>query len=912
MGWESPWSWLPKRSIDSSSNLSNEIGVTLPETCHPAQDHHRRTPFRIKFRDSLMGMLIAVGGISTIIALLLVVCVLVGTTVPLLSRTTFGAWSKLAVSNYVHYGIDDNAALMWGMTRAGDIELRSLADGQLLATFPFVHSGRMTSTCLTLDRAALAVGFDDGTVRTASIEFDERLLSRASLPEGIAVSEQQPTQVLDETIYQWIEGNGVRTTRLKEVVWSEPVPLCDGPIVALDFLPAERVNRFVPPSTSQFLAVSRMRNGEASELVVGRIGSSSSLRNGTEFLLAKSSIPIRSRARDGMPLRVALMSGSGNALIVWQNGIIDRFEQLDDGPLRQVESQSAVLSGETLTCAALLPGRQTLLCGTEDGHILGWTLVNASDPEQESALEFATPAGTGFGLSLSHYVAIGETAVRNLCSGNSPHLVGAVDCSNVVSVVFVTTDDLLRQSKPVSEKADSEQEIRSVAFAPSGDLLLAMSDDAVFVSELGQSYPDASAKTFFTKVWYEGHDRPKYIWQSSAAGDESEIKLSLVPLLFGTLKAAVFAMFFSVPISILAAVYASEFLGAGVRGLVKPTVELMASMPGVVLGYVAAVVVAPLLRQELMTCLSAIVLVPLSFLIAGHGWRLMWHANIFSGRTLTRLPCLIGCLWCAVKLSKWSGKFFENVWFNGSLVEWMGTGSGDATGGWVLVAMPLLALVATFAAGPIYEVAQKRMVPSSALGLATLAVMELVILSLLVLGFAWMIGSALSAMGWDLRASLFRDYQDHNAVLLGGALGFLVIPVIFTISDDALRAVPQSLRNASFACGATQWQTTVRIVIPAALGGLASAAMVGLGRAIGETMVVLMTVGNTPLMEWNPFNGLRAITATLATELPETSMGSSHYRTLFVAALILFTFNLAVNTVAEWVRVRSRARISRL
>ena len=179
-------------------------------------------------------------------------------------------------------------------------------------------------------------------------------------------------------------------------------------------------------------------------------------------------------------------------------------------------------------------------------------------------------------------------------------------------------------------------------------------------------------------------------------------------------------------------------------------------------------------------------------------------------------------------------------------------------------------------------------------------------------GVSWGLAALLNGVGWDLRNSLFSSYQDRNALLVGGALGFCVIPIIYTISDDALQAVPSQLRSASLGCGATPWQTTLRVVVPSAMSGLFSAIMIGLGRAVGETMVVLMAAGNTPVMEWNPFNGFRTLSATLATELPEAAKGSTHYRTLFLAALLLFLFTLIANTVAEFVRIRFRKRASQL
>ena len=143
-------------------------------------------------------------------------------------------------------------------------------------------------------------------------------------------------------------------------------------------------------------------------------------------------------------------------------------------------------------------------------------------------------------------------------------------------------------------------------------------------------------------------------------------------------------------------------------------------------------------------------------------------------------------------------------------------------------------------------------------------------------------------------------------------MGFAIIPIIYTISDDALSAVPQHLRAASLGAGATPWQTTVRIIIPTAASGLFSAIMIGFGRAIGETMVVLMAAGNTPVKEWNIFNGMRTLSATIAVELPEAVQDSTHYRMLFLAAFTLFVMTFVLNTIAEVVRQRFRKRAFQL
>jgi phosphate transport system permease protein len=143
-------------------------------------------------------------------------------------------------------------------------------------------------------------------------------------------------------------------------------------------------------------------------------------------------------------------------------------------------------------------------------------------------------------------------------------------------------------------------------------------------------------------------------------------------------------------------------------------------------------------------------------------------------------------------------------------------------------------------------------------------------------------------------------------------MGFAIIPIIYTLADDALTTVPNHLRSGALGCGATPWQTTWTIVIPTAMSGLFSALMIGLGRAVGETMIVLMAGGNTPITDWNIFNGFRTLAANIAVELPEAVRDSTHYRTLFLAAWTLFVMTFFINTLAEVVRLRFRKRAYQL
>ncbi|WP_439860449.1 ABC transporter permease subunit [Pseudomonas sp. MBLB4136] len=170
--------------------------------------------------------------------------------------------------------------------------------------------------------------------------------------------------------------------------------------------------------------------------------------------------------------------------------------------------------------------------------------------------------------------------------------------------------------------------------------------------------------------------------------------------------------------------------------------------------------------------------------------------------------------------------------------------------------------------------------------------------------------------GGDMRLWLSNDlgipFDQRNALVVGLAMGFAVIPNIYSIAEDAVFSVPKSLTFGSLALGATPWQTLTRVVILTASPGIFSALMIGMGRAVGETMIVLMATGNTPIMEMNIFEGLRTLAANVAVEMPESEVGSTHYRVLFLAALVLLSFTFVMNTLAEVIRTRLRKKYASL
>lgn len=156
------------------------------------------------------------------------------------------------------------------------------------------------------------------------------------------------------------------------------------------------------------------------------------------------------------------------------------------------------------------------------------------------------------------------------------------------------------------------------------------------------------------------------------------------------------------------------------------------------------------------------------------------------------------------------------------------------------------------------------------------------------------------------------DYQSHNSLLVAIAMGFAIIPSVFTVAEDAINSVPRSLGAGSLALGASQWQSFFHVVLPIALPGMIAAVLLGFGRAIGETMILLLLSGNAADAGFNPFTAVRSIAATLAIELPGAAVASTHFQVLVLAALMLFAVTFVFNTIAQVLKRRLMNRIGQV
>lgn len=366
---------------------------------------------------------------------------------------------------------------------------------------------------------------------------------------------------------------------------------------------------------------------------------------------------------------------------------------------------------------------------------------------------------------------------------------------------------------------------QKLAFSPRGSALLVETAQGLHRYQVDNPYPDIGWRGLWQKLWYENYPEPAYIWQSTSADDSYQAKFSMMPLMLGTMKAAIYAMLFATPLALSAAIYTACFMSPTLRRWIKPTLEIMGALPTVVVGLIAAIWLAP----HFATYLSAILVMPILWMLAvlGCGW-------------------LIECL-----PTRWRVRF---------------------PAGWdVLFLIPTILL--TFVVGcwlaPRMEI--------------------------------WVLGQPLYQWLGD-------DFVQRNTLVAGVALGFALIPLIFSLAEDALFSVPARLSQGSLALGATAWQTLWRVVLPSASAGIFAALMLSFGRAVGETMIVLMATGNTPIMDEGLLQGLRSLAANIAIEMPEAVTNSGHYRVLFLTALTLFVFTFIVNTLAETIRQRLRQR----
>jgi phosphate transport system permease protein len=479
-----------------------------------------------------------------------------------------------------------------------------------------------------------------------------------------------------------------------------------------------------------------------------------------------------------------------------------------------IETTSVAPSGTSVTALTYLIGDRSLAIGNSAGDVSVWMPVRQA--QESSTTRFR----------LIHQFDAHPSSVTAISPSLRDKGFITGDMQGNLFVHYSTS------SQTLLKLHGNQQAIRTLTFSHKADGAVALTDQGELLTyAILNPHPETTIATLFKPVWYEGYEGPEHVWQSSSGADDFEAKFGLIPLIFGTLKGTLYAMLVAVPLALLAAIYTSMFMHPNLRAKIKPTIEIMAALPTVILGFLAGLWLAPMLDRMFPAMIAMTVVIPISVVVMAILWQYLPAALNHRLRPGMETFVLIPVIICGVLICLSLNQPIESLLFGTDYKTWLAT-------------------------------------------------------------------------HWGLR------YDQRNALVVGVAMGFAIVPIIFSISEEALSNVPRHLIAGSLALGATRWQTLVKLVLVSASPGIFSASMIGFGRAIGETMIVLMATGNTPIMDWSLFNGFRTLSANIAVEIPEAPHGGTLYRVLFLAAMLLFVFTFLINTVAEVVRQRLRTKYS--
>ncbi|VAW65718.1 Phosphate transport system permease protein PstC (TC 3.A.1.7.1) [hydrothermal vent metagenome] len=717
-------------------------------------------------KDRLARYFVAIGGISVIVAILLIFFYLLQVVIPMFSSAHIKEVQSYVLtgnSKTVYIGLEEQGSMGVRFTNTGQVIFFESANGKTVKTENLKLSAKITSVSSNLNQVIL--GLENGQVKLVKYVFN------LSYP------------------------NDVRTiTPAIEFPLGEDLLLLDESkkaLIEIDIQINEDGIGLIAETSDQRLVFARYVQEESfiSEEITTELAS----RSERDFDESINSI---------------VLSPALNHLYVAIEGGILRDYSLDEEGF-DGKHQNYKIKKE-ITQLKLLLGGSSLLIGLDDGEIQQWMSVRSKH-----------------GKDLTFIRNFHETnnAITEIKPEQQRKSFAVADTQGEITLYYSTSQRTLASIN------SANREISLLAFSSRAENLIALDKQGkVYFYKVDNEYPEVSWDVLWGKVWYEGYDEADYIWQSSASTNEFEPKFSLMPLTFGTIKAAFYAMLFAVPIAILGAMYTAQFMSPRMRQTVKPSIEIMEALPTVILGFLAGLWLAPYVETHLAGVFTLLIILPFGFILSAWLFGVIFNKNRFEGwEAAVLIPVVIFLIWLSMTLSS----PIENLFFNGDMRAFMSD-------------------------------------------------------------------------EWGI------NYDQRNALVVGLIMGFAIIPTIFSIAEDAIFSVPQHLIRGSLALGASRWQTMLRVVMPAASPAIFSAVMMGFGRAVGETMIVLMATGNTPLMDMSIFEGMRTLAANIAVEVPEAEVASTHYRILFLAAFILFMFTFVFNTIAEMIRHRLRKQYSGL
>ena len=718
------------------------------------------------FKDRIARYFVASGGISVIIAILLIFFYLLYVVIPMFGSADINeevSYAAPGTGKTIHLGLEEQGTIGVRFTDNGHVYFFDTASSNIVLDESLNLPAAVSSVSSNLDLVVL--GLEDGSAMAVRYKFD------LSYPDDT------------RTI----------TPRLEFPLGEEPLVLDDS---------KHALSHIV-------IQLNEDAAGLAAATDDNRLVSARYLRE-ESFISGEISTELESRselALENPVTSIALTPTLDHLYAAVKGGTLIDYSLNEDG----FDNDTAEYHFEhEISRLQLLLGGNSLMVGMDNGEVQQWMSVRKDGGRE---------------LTFIRNFHKNQQTVSYIATEQQRKGFAVSDTSGDITLYYSTSQRTLAHINTAN--AAIEQMAWS---ARAQNLIVSDANNQIHLYDVHNEYPEISWDVLWGKIWYEGYDEPDYIWQSSASTNDFEPKLSLMPLSFGTIKAAFYAMLFAVPIAILGAMFTAQFMAPRMRQTVKPAIEIMEALPTVILGFLAGLWLAPYVESHLAGIFTLLLILPVGFLLCAWLWGFVPNKSIYEGwEAALLIPVVLFLIWLSMQLSS----PIEILFFDGDLRSHLSN-------------------------------------------------------------------------EWGL------NYDQRNALVVGLIMGFAVIPTIFSIAEDALFSVPQHLVRGSLALGATRWQTMTSVVLPAASPGMFSAVMMGFGRAVGETMIVLMATGNTPLMDMSIFQGMRTLAANLAVEVPEAEVFSTHYRVLFLAALILFLFTFVFNTLAEIIRHRLRKRYSGL
>lgn len=731
-------------------------------------------------KDKIVGQAVVAGGMSIIFAIVLIFFYLLYVVFPLLLPSHADVVAQYDVpestlGNTLLLSMEEQNEIGVRFTNTGKVVFFKVADGQTLRvdSLPLAEGVSITSFAHGgVDKGVIGLGLSDG--RALVIRHDYKL----SYPDGKRLITPNITYPLGEQPLL-IDPNAQALSKITLKL-------------------GEETNSILAKTADNRLLLHSLSKKES-------LFDDDASWEATDAILDLPSADIQFMLIDKELRNLYLATPSGDLTV---------FDITDKSQPTVKHKLNVLNPGTQITTMEFLNGDLSLLIGDSLGEMAQWSQV------RDKQNHFSVRKLRSFKVSEAPVVAINPEQRRKGML--------AVDAKGVVGIYNSTAE-----REVIKEQVLGSKPLAATLSPRSNAMLLQGEEGKLQYWSIDNEHPEISWSSLWGKVWYESYPEPAYIWQSSAASNDFEPKMSLTPLVFGTLKASFYAMLVAIPLSLFGAIYTGYFMAPGIRQYVKPGIEIMGALPTVILGFLAGLWLAPFVEMHLAGIFALLMVVPLVVMIFAYYWQMVpkqiRHKVPEGWDALVLVPVIVVGSWLAFEMTP----FIEEWCFDGDLRTWMRTEFG---------------------------------------------------------------------IGYDQR----------NTLVVGLAMGFAVIPMIFSIAEDAIFSVPKHLTTGSLALGATPWQTLTKVVLLTASPGIFSAIMIGFGRAVGETMIVLMATGNTPVMDLSIFQGLRTLSANIAVEMPESEVNSTHYRVLFLAALVLFMFTFIVNSLAELVRQNLRQKYSSL